>query len=149
MKKVLFGATIGFVVAGLLSLGTMLIAQEQTAANTFGGPVVVLAGLKLLEGAEPEGAEKLLKEQLIPAITGIDGLKMKVLKSVKTPWGQTANAADPGAYDYIMAAEIEKIQVLIQLIQGKDEGLSNFGDMMKEYAGRPHFNAYVVVAETE
>jgi|GEM_PF-2079694 len=150
MKKVLFGALIGFIAAGVLSAATMLLAQERRPPGLESGPLVVLGGLRLKEGADPEGAEKLLKEQLIPAMTGIEGLKMKVLKRMKMQAEQQTE--DPGAYDYIMMAEIEKLQVFMQLLQGGSQGkpgLSKFGDMMKEYAGHPYISPYTVIAKTE
>ena len=149
MKKILFGALIGFIVAGVLSVGTILLAQERRMEADVSGPLVVLGGLRLKEGADAEAAEKLLKEDLIPAMTGIEGLEMKILKRAKMPGDQTE---DPGAYDYIMMAEIESLQVFMRLMQkeyqGK-EGLSKFGDMMKEYAGHPYINPYTVIAKTE
>ena len=146
MKKILFGTLIGFIVAGILGVGTMLLAQERRMQDLGSGPLVVLAGLRLKEEADIEGAEKLLKEQLIPAMTEMEGLKMKVLKRMKMPGEQTT---DSGAYDYIMMAEIEKIQVFMQLMRSQDTGLSKFGDMMKEYAGHPYINPYTVIAKTE
>jgi hypothetical protein len=149
MKRILFGALIGFIAAAVLSAGTMLLAQERRMQGAVSGPLVILGGLKLKEGADAEGAEKLLKEQLIPAMTGIEGLKMKVLERMKMQADQTE---EPGAYDYIMMAEIEKIQVFMQLMQGNYQGrtgLSEFGDMMKEYAGSPYINVYTIIAKTE
>jgi len=150
MKKVLFGALIGFIAAGVLSVGTMLLAQEGRTEGAVSGPLVVLGGLKLKEGADAEGAEKLLKEQLIPAMTGIEGLEMKILKRMKMQDEQQTE--DTGAYDYIMMAEIEGLQVFMQLMQGTYQertGLSKFGDMMKEYAGHPYINLYTIIAKTE
>ena len=150
MKKILFGILIGFIVAGVLSVGTILLAQERRMEAMGSGPLVVLGGLRLKEGTDTEAAEKLLKEQLIPSMTGIEGLKMKILKRIQMPGGQPAE--DTGAYDYIMMAEMEKPQVFMQLMQkeyqGK-KGLSAFGDMMKEYAGHPYINPYTVIAKTE
>jgi hypothetical protein len=151
MKKALFGALIGFVVAAALSAGTILLAQERGMAGAERGPMIVLGGLKLKEGADAEAAEKLLKEQLIPAMTGIEGLKMKILKRVKMPGGQT-ETKDPGDYDYVMMAEFQKLQVFGQLMQKQyqgEKGLSKFGDMMKEYAGHPYINLYTIIAKTE
>lgn len=150
MKKVLFGALIGFIAAGVLSAATILLAQERRPPGPESGPLVVLGGLRLKEGADAESAEKLLKEQLIPAMTGMEGLKMKVLKRRKMQAEQQTE--DPGAYDYIMMAEIEGLQVFMQLRQGAYQertGLSKFGDMMKEYAGSPYINLYTIIAKTE
>jgi hypothetical protein len=80
---------------------------------------------------------------------GIDGLEMEVLKRMKAP-DEQASAADSGAYDYIMMAEIEKLQVFMELMRSRgDSRLESFGDMMKEHAGSPYINVYNVIAETE
>jgi hypothetical protein len=150
MKKILSIALIGLIAAGVLSVGAILLAQERGIAGAQSGPLVVLGGLKLKEGADAEGAEKLLKEQLIPAMTGVEGLKMRILKKMEMQQG--GQTADTGVYDYIMMAEVEKPQVLMQLMQkgyqGKT-GLSKFGDMMKEYAGSPYINVYTIIARTK
>lgn len=147
MKRVFLGALIGFVVAGILSAGALLLAQEREQVS---GPMVVLGGLRLKEGVNAEDAEKLLKEQLVPTMKGIEGLDMKVLKRRKMQQG--GETEDSGAYDYIMMAEIENLQVFMKLMQKGyqgETGLSNFGDMMKEYAGHPYINVYTIIAETE
>lgn len=144
MKKILLGVLIGFVVAGLLSAGTILFAQERRAPR---GPLVVLGGLKLQEGADAKGAEKLLREQLIPAMKNIDGLEMEILKRMGMP--QQSQTEDSGAYDFIMLAKIESLGVFMQLLRSQDSGLSGFGDLMKEYAGKPYINAYTIIARTE
>jgi len=145
MKKILLGALIGFIVAGLLSAGTILFAQER---QTPAGPLVVIGGLKLQEGADAEGAEKLFKDQLIPAMNNVNGLEMKVLKRMM-PQRQRGQTADSGAYDYVMLAEIESLGVFMQLLKSQDSGISAFGDMMKKYAGKPYINAYTILARTE
>jgi len=144
MKKILLGALIGFIVAGLLSAGTILFAQER---QTPAGPLVVIGGLKLQEGADAEGAEKLFREQLIPAMNNVNGLEMKVLKRMMPQ--QRGQTADSGAYDYVMLAEIESLGVFMQLLKSQDSGISAFGDMMKKYAGKPYINAYAILARTE
>jgi hypothetical protein len=148
MRKLLVGVLIGFVVAGMLSAGTILVAQERRGAAAVTGPLVVLGGLKMKEEANIEEAEKLLKEQLIPEMVKIEGLEMKVLKRLKTPWFQAADD-DTGVYDYIMMAEVEKPEVLMQLMQGTGAGLQSFGDTMKKYAGHPYINIYTILAKTE
>ena len=147
MRKILFGALIGFVIAGALGAGTMLIAQEQRAGSAMQGPLVVLAGLKLEEGADAEAAEKLFKETLIPALKDIKGLKVRVLKGMNMR--QREETEYPVAYDYIMQAEFESFAGFWQLRQKQDAGLSEFGDMMKEYAGSPHFSLYTILAQTK
>ena len=146
MKRVMIGALIGFIAAGLLSLGTILLAQEKKSEQTPDGELIVLGGLKIKAGASVEEAEKALKEQLIPAMRNVKGLEMKILKKMKMPGSQQP---DSGAYDYVMMAEIESVQVFMQLLMGGDPALEKFGDVMKTYAGHPHINPYMVIAETE
>ena len=147
MKRILFGALIGFVIGGL-GVGTMLFAQERGTMGAGKGPLIVLAGLKLEEGADVEAAEGLLKDKLSPAMTDIEGLEMRVLKRMKMPGAQPSDT-DSGAYDYIMAAEIEKLQVFMQLMRGGSSEMSDFGDMMKKHAGHPYINVYTILAKTE
>lgn len=148
MKKLLIGILIGFVAAGVLGIATILLAQERMAGNIKDEPLVVLGGLKLKEGANSEEAEKLLKEQLIPSLKSVEGLKIKVLKRMKMPGEQTTDA---NAYDYIMMAEVDGIRVFMSLMQNSetDPGLSKFGDLMKEYAGHPYINIYQILGKTE
>lgn len=145
MRKVLFGALIGFVVAGLLGVGTMLMAQERQSVPQ--GPLVILAGLKLKEGADIADVERLFKEQLVPGLDGLDGLKLRILKRMGME--RRGETTDPNAYDYIMMADVEKLQVFMQLRNNPDAGLEAFGDMMKKYAGSPSFNVYRVLAKTK
>jgi hypothetical protein len=148
MKRLLFGIMIGFIAAGILGVATLILAQDRMTGETKSEPLIVLGGLKLKQDASPEAAEKLLKEQLLPSMKDIEGLKVKVLKRMKMPGEQTTDA---GAYDYIMMAEMEGIQVFMQLMQNSenDAGLSKFGDLMKEYAGRPYINIYQILGKTE
>ena len=148
MKKLLFGIVIGFVVAGLLSVGTVLIAQELKAAAPPAEKLVILGGLKMREGADIEEAEKLFKEQLIPEMKKIDGLEMKILKRRQMP-GAQAPTPTSCYYDYIMMAEIEDLRVFMQLSQSTGAGLEAFGSMMKKHAGEPSIDIYSILTETE
>ena len=143
MRKILFGVLVGFVIAGMLGAGTLLVAQEFRGPR---GPLVVLAGLRLKEGADVEAVEGLFKEKLVPALEDLKDLKIKVLKRSTQ---LSAESPDTGAYDYIMMAEFKSIQGFLELRQRQDSGLSEFGDMMKKHAGSPHFNLYTVLAQTK
>jgi len=145
MKRLLIGIMIGFVIAGIFSIATLLFAQERSQMKSE--PLFILGGLKLKPEASPEAAEKLLKEQLLPSMKGVEGLEMKVLKRMKMPGEQ---AKDATAYDYIMMAEVDGIQVFMQLMQnsGSDAGISKFGDLMKEHAGHPYINIYQMIGKT-
>jgi hypothetical protein len=178
MRKILFAAFTGFIVLTALSMGTILTAQlgdgrpleprgnaeaegrpsptERRPAGMGKGPLIVLGGLKLQKGADPDGAEKLLKEDLIPKMTGVEGMKVRVLKNVKmnlTGYDDpSAQESDKAAYDYVMMAEIENLGVLMKFMRKSyrgEKGLSAFGDLMKEFAGKPYINSYTVIAETE
>ena len=147
MRKLLFGILIGFAVAGLLSAGTVLLAQERGAPPPA-GKLVILGGLKMREEANVEEAEKLFKEQLIPEMQKIDGLEMKILKRMKMP-GAQAPTPTSCYYDYIMMAEVEGLQVFMQLSQSRGAGLEAFGSMMKKHAGEPSIDIYSILTETE
>ena len=108
---------------------------------------MVLAGLKLKEGADIAEAEKLFKEKLVPGLNGLDGLKLRILKRMGME--RLNEATNPNTYDYIMMADVEKLQVFMQLRSNPDAGLEAFGDMMKKYAGSPDFNLYTVLAKTK
>ena len=155
MRKSLFIVFTIFTLVIMLTMGAILLAQERRAGSTVGGPMVILGGLKLQEGADPEEAEKLLKEDFIPKMAGIEGMKVRVLKNVKmnlTGYDDpSAQESDKAAYDYIMMAEIENIGVLMQFMRKSyrgEKGLSAFGDLMKGFAGKPYINSYTVITET-
>lgn len=145
MRKILFGVFIGFVVAGLLSVGTIIVAQERRASSMPQGPLVVLGGLNLQEGSDMAEAEKLFKEQLVPGLDGLEGLKLKVLKNTN----MRKETREPGGYDYIMMAEISSLQAFTQLRNSPGAGLDAFGDMMKKHAGHPYFNIYTILTKTK
>jgi hypothetical protein len=147
MRKLLFGIVIGFVAAGLLGAGTVLLAQERGAPPPA-GKLVILGGLKMREEANIEEAEKLFKEQLIPEMQKIEGLEMKILKRMKMP-GAQAPTPTSCYYDYIMMAEVEGLQVFMQLSQSRGAGLEAFGSMMKKHAGEPSIDIYSILTETE
>ncbi len=95
------------------------MAQERQ--STPQGPLVILAGLKLKEGADIADVERLFKEQLVPGLDGLDGLKLRILKRMGME--RLNEATDPNAYDYIMMADIEKLQVFMQLRNNPEAGL--------------------------
>jgi hypothetical protein len=136
--------------------GNYAFCSGKGAGNIEGGPMVIHAGLRPQEGADPKGAEKLLKEDFIPKMKGVKGMKVKVLKNVKmnlTGYDDpSAQDSDKAAYDYIMMAEIENLGVFMQFMRKSyrgEKGLSAFGDLMKKYAGEPYINSYTIIAETE
>lgn len=144
MKKIIISALIISIVIILTGYVTLLIAQEKKEGSETSG-IVVLGGLKLKSGADQEGAEKLFKENLIPIMQEVDGLEMKILKHIQMPNEKPEDVL----YDYIMMAEIKDQQVLMKMMQNRDDKLSKFGEMMKQYAGGPDLKMYNIIAKTE
>lgn len=145
MKKVVISALIFSLIIALTGYVTLILAQEKKTEGSEISRIVVLGGLKLKSGADQEGAEKLFKENLIPLMQEIDGLDMKVLKHIQMPNEKPEDVL----YDYVMLAEIKDQQTLMQMMQNRDDRLSKFGEMMKQYAGGPDLKMYTVITETK
>jgi hypothetical protein len=147
MKKVTASCILGIsVLVILVVLGTVIFAQEQKSEVQQPTSVIIMGELKLKDGADPASAEKLFYEQLIPAMKDMKGIRMRVIKKMPLP----NEKEDPNAYDYIMMAEVDDPMILMQLMQSQnmDPKLSEFGKMMKLYAGEPHLKAFTVIADT-
>lgn len=145
MKKIVISALIFSIIVILTGYVTMILAQEKKAEESEISGIVVLGGLKLKSGADQEGAEKLFKENLIPLMQEVDGLEMKILKHIQMPNEKPEDIL----YDYVMLAEIKDQQVLMKMMQNRDDKLSKFGEMMKQYAGGPDLKMYTIIAKTE
>jgi len=128
----------------LLTTAVAVILAQEKKPGAATDEIVMLGGLKIKEGADVKAAEKLFNEHLIPAMNGIDGLEMKILKRMKMPNEQP----DPNAYDYIMMAQVQKPEILMQLMQARNPKLDEFGDLMKQYAEEPSFKMYTVITKT-
>ena len=144
MKKIIISAFILAIIIVLTGYVTLILAQEKKEGSETSG-IVVLGGLKLKSGTNQEGAEKLFKENLIPLMQEVDGLEMKILKHIQMPNEKPEDIL----YDYIMMAEIKDQQVLMKMMQNRDDKLSKFGEMMKQYAGGPDLKMYTIIAKTE
>lgn len=144
MKKIIISAFILAIIIVLTGYVTLILAQEKKEGSETSG-IVVLGGLKLKSGTDQEGAEKLFKENLIPLMQEVDGLEMKILKHIQMPNEKPEDIL----YDYIMMAEIKDQQVLMKMMQNRDDKLSKFGEMMKQYAGGPDLKMYTIIAKTE
>ncbi len=145
MKRIVISALIFSLIIALAGFVTLILAQEKKTEESEISGIVVLGGLKLKSGADQEGAEKLFKENLIPLMQEVDGLEMKVLKHIQMPNEKPEDVL----YDYIMLAEIKDQQTLMRMMQNRDDKLSKFGEMMKQYAGGPDLKMYTVVAKTQ
>lgn len=143
MKKIIISAFILAIIIVMTGYVTLILAQEKKEGSEISG-IIVLGGLKLKSGADQEGAEKLFKENLIPLMQEIDGLDMKILKRIQMPNEKPEDVL----YDYIMMAEIKDQQVLMKMMQNRDDKLSKFGEMMKQYAGGPDLKMYNIIAKT-
>ena len=147
MKRSFFkGILVGIIIAGILGMGISLVANEQKK-ETPKYTTLVLGKLKLKPTGDAEVAEKLLKEKLLPAAKDIQGLKMTPLKWMSVP-GQEANKK-PSQPDYIMMAEIESVDVFLQLIASHSAALEEYGTQMKEQTGAPEFELYQILSTSE
>lgn len=145
MRKVINLFILGLLVLGMIVLGSVLFAQEQKNEMQMSS-VVILGGLKLKDTADQEDAEKLFYDKLMPAMKDINGLRMRVVKRMPLP----NEKPDANAYDYIMIAEVDNPLTLMQLMNSGNMNpkLSEFGKLMKEYAGEPNLKAFTVIADT-
>jgi hypothetical protein len=97
-----------------------------------------------------------MKDDLVTKMTGMKGVKFKILKKAKMEMGQlddpSAKDSDKTAFDYIMMAEIDDFQTFMQFMHKSyrgERGLSAFGSSIKGYAGEPYINSYTVIAEAK
>ena len=86
---------VGFIVVCMLGIGISLIAkaqQEDVPKYT----ILVFGKLHLTPNGDATVAEKLLKEKLLPAAKGIEGLKITALQRMQLPGpGASANTNQP------------------------------------------------------
>ncbi len=141
-KSFLKGILVGIVIAGIVGMGISLVANEQKE-KTPKYATLVLGRLKLNPIGDAEVAEKLLKEKLLPAAKGIQGLKMTALKWMSIP-GQEMKKK-PHQPDYIMMAEMENINVFLKLMGSHQGTLDEYGKQMKVQAGAPEFELYQIL----
>ena len=143
MNRTLFkNVCVGIVCIGLLGLGVSLIAkaqQEPTSKYT----ILVFGKLHLTPTGDAAVAEKLLKEKLLSAASGIDGLKITALKRMQLPGqkGQT-NTDQP---DFVMMAEMTDVNVFTKLLTATPGALKEYGEGMKVQAGAPQFELYQIL----
>jgi hypothetical protein len=131
----------------MLGIGVSLIARAQgQAAPKY--TILVFGKLHLTPTGDAAVAERLLKEKLLSAAKGIDGLKITALKRMQLPGqrGQTQTAQP----DFVMMAEITDVNVFTKLITTTPGALREYGEQMKVQAGAPQFELYQILgASTE
>ena len=137
----------GLILICILGIGISLIAkaqQEESPKYT----ILVFGKLHLTPTGDAEIAEKLLKEKLLLAAKGIEGLKITALKRMQLPGpGPSANTNQP---DFVMMAELTDVNVFTKLLTATPAALKEYGEGMKVQAGAPQFEFYQILgASTE
>jgi hypothetical protein len=145
-KSFVTGILVGIVITGIVSMGISLVANEPEEKKTE-SKTLVWGKLKLNTTGEPEVAEKLLTEKLIPAAKDIQGLKIAALKWMSVP-GQEAQKK-PSQPDYVMMAEMADVNVFFQLMASHSADLEEYGEQMKVQAGKPEFELYQILGTSE
>ena len=140
---------VGFILICMLGIGISLIAkaqQEEIPKYT----ILVFAKLHLTPTGDAEVAEKLLKEKLLSAAKGIEGLKITALKRMQLPGPGQSAPANTSQPDFVMMAELTDETVFAKLITATPAALKEYGEGMKAQAGAPQFELYEILgASTE
>jgi hypothetical protein len=122
----------------MLGVGISLIAQEESESKYT---LLVFGKLYLTPTGDAEVAEKLLKEKLLSAAKGIEGLKITALKRMQLAGGP-ANTNQP---DFVMMAELTDVEAFTKLMTTTPAALKEYGEGMKVQAGAPQFELYQIV----
>lgn len=133
---------IGLILICTLGIGISLIAKAQQEDDTK-YTLLVFAKLHLTPTGDAEIAEKLLKEKLLAAAKGIDGLKITALKRMEVPGPGTP--ADTNQPDFVMMAELTDEMVFAKLLAAPTAALREYGEGMKAQAGAPQFEVYQIL----
>lgn len=134
---------IGLILICTLGIGISLIAKAQQQEDDAKYTLLVFAKLHLTPTGDAEIAEKLLKEKLLAAAKGIDGLKITALKRMEIP-GPGASA-DTNQPDFVMMAELTDEMVFAKLLAAPTAALREYGEGMKAQAGAPQFEVYQIL----
>ena len=129
---------VGFILICMLGVGISLIAQEENESKYT---LLVFGKLYLTPTGDAEVAEKLLKEKLLSAAKGIEGLKITALKRMQLAGGP-ANTNQP---DFVMMAELTDVEAFTKLMTTTPAALKEYGEGMKVQAGAPQFELYQIV----
>ena len=133
---------VGLILICMLGIGISLIAkaqQEDVPKYT----ILVFGKLHLTPTGDAEVAEKLLKEKLLLAAKGIEGLKITALKRMQFP-GQ-GTPANTNQADFVMMAELIDTEVFTKLMTATPAALKEYGKGMKVQAGVPQFELYQIL----
>ncbi len=128
----------GLILICMLGIGISLIANEEGKPQYT---LLVFGKLYLTPTGDAEVAEKLLKEKLLSAAKGIEGLKITALKRMQLAGGPT-NTNQP---DFVMMAELTDVEVFTKLMTATPAALKEYGEGMKVQAGAPEFELYQIV----
>ena len=132
----------GLILICILGIGISLMAKAQQE----GSPkytILVFGKLHLTPTGDAEVAEKLLKEKLLSAAKGIEGLKITALKRMQLPGqGGPVNTNQP---DFVMMAELTDVEVFTKLLTTTPAALKEYGEGMKVQAGAPQFELYQIL----
>lgn len=133
---------IGLVLISILGLSLSLSpkAQQKSAPKHT---ILVFGKLNLTPTGDAEVAEGLLKEKLLSAAKGIEGLKITALKRMQMP-GQMGQV-QTNQPDFVMMAELADVSVFTKLITGTPGALKEYGEQMKVQAGAPDFELYQIL----
>ena len=129
---------VGLILICMLGIGISLTAQEESESKYT---LLVFGKLYLTPTGDAEVAEKLLKEKLLAAAKGIEGLKITALKRMQFAGGP-ANTNQP---DFVMMAELTDVEVFTKLMTATPAALKEYGEGMKVQAGAPQFELYQIV----
>ena len=143
MNRISFKSVcVGLILICMLGIGISLIAKaQQEDAPKY--TILVFGKLHLTPTGDAAIAEKLLKEKLLPAAKGIEGLKITALQRMQLPGpGSSANANQP---DFVMMAELTDETVFTKLLTATPAALKEYGEGMKAQAGAPQFELYQIL----
>ena len=103
---------------------------------------VALGKLRLKPTDDAEVAEQLLRQKLLPAAQGVDGLRITDLKKTVALVGGRNRDTQP---DFIMMGELKSVTSFLNLMASTPGKLKEYGDQMKIQAGAPEFELYEVL----
>ena len=133
---------VGLILVCMLGIGISLIAKAQQE-ESLKYTILVFGKLHLTPTGDAEIAEQLLKEKLLSAAKGIEGLKITALKRMQLPGpGPAANTDQP---DFVMMAELTDEAVFAKLLTATPAALKEYGEGMKVQAGAPQFELYQIL----
>lgn len=143
MNRISFkNVCVGLILICMMGIGISLIAKAQQEDDPK-YTILVFGKLHLTPTGDAEAAEKLLKEKLLPAAKGIEGLKITALQRMQLQGpGAAANTNQP---DFVMMAELTDVEVFTKLITATPAALKEYGEGMKAQAGAPQFELYQIL----